>query len=146
MLKNQHLQATAFALGRYIWASPNTLLGLLFAPLTLARGQRLVVDGVLELHGPAIAWLLRRCVPLPGGAAAMTFGHVVIGSDARTLHLTRDHERAHVRQYETWGPFFIPAYFLASLWAWMTGGAAYADNYFERQAHDAEAQRCATES
>jgi hypothetical protein len=120
---------------RYLWALPNTFVGLLFVPLTCVKGgQRRIVDGVLELDAPAIAWMLRRCIPMPGGAAAMTLGHVVIGRDGRALALTRDHERAHVRQCEAWGPVFIPAYLLAGVWAMINGRAAYRDNYFERQA------------
>lgn len=42
-----------------------------------------------------------------------------------------DHELAHVRQYETWGPFFIPAYLGASIAARLRGGRAYTDNHFE---------------
>jgi hypothetical protein len=33
-----------------------------------------------------------------------------------------------------WGPAFIPAYLLASLWALATGRNAYSGNYFERDA------------
>jgi hypothetical protein len=50
------------------------------------------------------------------------------------LAQTRAHERAHVRQYERWGIFFLPAYLLASAGAWLRGAAPYADNVFERQA------------
>jgi hypothetical protein len=120
---------------RYLWALPNTFVGLLFVPLTYVQGgHRRIVDGVLELDAPAIAWVLRRCVPIPGGAAAMTLGHVVIGRDGHALQLTRAHERVHVRQCEAWGPVFIPAYLLAGVWAMINGRAAYRDNYFERQA------------
>jgi hypothetical protein len=89
---------------------------------------------VLELHGRCLSWLLRRCVPLGGGALAITFGHVVLARDARALSDTRAHERAHVRQCEVWGPAFIPAYLAASLWGAITGRGAYAGNRFEREA------------
>jgi hypothetical protein len=59
-----------------------------------------------------------RC---PGGALAITFGHVVLARDEAALTLTRMHERVHVRQYERWGPAFIPAYVLASAWGIITG-------------------------
>jgi hypothetical protein len=121
--------------GRYIWASPNSLIGLLFVPSVLfTRGSLQIVDGVLELHGAPIKWLLRHCVPLPGGASAITFGHVVLGRDGDSLLLTRAHERVHVRQYERWGPAFIPAYLLASVWALMKGTGGYYGNRFEREA------------
>jgi hypothetical protein len=129
----------ARALGRalvYLWAAPTTLVGLLFLPLALAGGGAKVVDGVLELHGGAIAFFLRRCTLLRGGASAMTLGHVVLGRDGRLLELTRPHERVHVRQCERWGPLFIPAYLLASLLVLIRGGRPYEDNPFEREAYE----------
>jgi hypothetical protein len=88
---------------RYGWALPNTLIGLLFVPAALLpRGRMQVIDGVLEAHGPCIAAILRHCVPIPGGAAAITFGHVVLACDSWSLDATRAHERVHVRQYEIW--------------------------------------------
>jgi hypothetical protein len=65
------------------------------------------------------------------GAAAMTLGHVIIGRDLSCLDACRDHEQVHVRQVERWGPLFLPAYVLASLWAWSRGGHYYHDNRFE---------------
>ncbi len=66
----------------------------------------------------------------------MTLGHVVLGLNPSTLEATRAHERVHVRQCERWGPFFLPAYGLASLLAAVRGGDAYRDNRFEREAYD----------
>lgn len=44
---------------RYIWALPNTLLGLLFVPLALfTHGGIHVVGGVLELHSRLISLIL----------------------------------------------------------------------------------------
>ena len=121
---------------RYLWAFPNTLIGLLFAATAmLPRGRVQIVDGVLEAHGPIISALLRHCVPLPHGASAITCGHVVLGCDSCSLEATRAHERVHVRQYEIWGPAFIPAYLVAGLWALVAGSGAYRGNYFERQAN-----------
>jgi hypothetical protein len=93
-----------------------------------------VCDGVIEAHGPLLRWFLTRLGPVPGGIAAITLGHVVLGRDAQTLQETRSHERVHVRQYERWGPFFLPAYAAASVWALARGGHAYFDNWFEREA------------
>jgi len=120
---------------KYLWASPNTLIGLLLVPAAAGSGSgRQVVDGVLEIHGPAIDWILRHLIPIRGGAAAITFGHIVAARDLTMLDLTRAHERVHVRQAEVWGPAFIPAYLLAGAWAWMLGRGAYEGNYFERRA------------
>lgn len=120
----------------YLWALPTTLLGLLFVvPTWLSGGSSQLVDGVLEVYGGFASWFLRRCTPLPGGASAMTLGHVVLGRDELTLDATRAHERVHVRQCQVWGPLFVPAYLTASLVVYMRGGRAYMDNPFEREAY-----------
>ena len=111
-----------------------TLLGLGIALLAMVgKAKFQVLDGVLEVHG-ALPKLLLRALPLRGGVAAMTLGHVVVGQDSACLVRTREHERVHVRQCERWGPFFIPAYVVASVWVVLQGGHAYRDNWFERQA------------
>jgi len=119
---------------RVIWAAPATLAGLVLACLALCRGRIQIVDGVIEAHGPWLASGLRHLIPIPGGAAAITIGHVVLGTDARALERTRSHERIHVRQYERWGPLFIPAYFAASLGLLAMGRDPYFENPFEREA------------
>ncbi len=120
---------------KYLWASPNTLIGLLFVPAAFgSESGRQVKGGVLEIHGPALDWILRHLIPIRGGAAAITFGHIVAARDLTMLDLTRSHERVHVRQSEVWGPAFVPAYLLAGAWSWMLGRGAYEGNYFERRA------------
>ena len=123
------------SLARYLWASPNSLIGLAFVP-TVSRttGGLEIVDGVLELHSSFISWVLRHCIPMPGGACAITFGHVVLGCDRQSLVLSRRHERVHVRQYEMWGPAFIPAFLIAAVWGFARGAGAYHGNLFEREA------------
>jgi len=134
------MHSSASRLFRYTWALPTTLLGLGFAGLAAATGGRVrLVDGVLEAEGGWLGTLLRRAVPLPGGAAAMTLGHVVLGRDAPALATTRAHERAHVRQCERWGPVFLPAYAAASLGAVLRGEHPYHGNAFERAACREEA-------
>jgi hypothetical protein len=119
----------------YLWAAPTTAVGLVAGALTLAtRGRCQVRRGALEFHGGFARWMLEHT---PICAAAMTLGHVIIGRDPGCLDTCRDHEQAHVRQVERWGPFFLPAYFLASGWAWARGGHAYLDNWFERDARRA---------
>jgi hypothetical protein len=131
---------------RYLWAAPNTLIGLAFVPwVVLTNGRMQVVDGVLEVHGWFVRIVLRRCIPLSGGISAITFGHVVLGVSQRALIETRRHERVHVRQYERLGPAFIPMYLLASVWAASKGLGAYEGNYFERQASLADWQHGADE-
>jgi hypothetical protein len=122
----------------YLWALPTTAVGLLVFVLgsIAGRGTRhQVVDGVLEVHGGFVAWLLTHGTLLEHGASAMTLGHVVLGRDEWALQLTRDHERVHVRQCERWGPLFLPAYLIASGLVFVRGGRAYLDNPFEREAY-----------
>ena len=123
---------------RYLWAGPTTLIGIALACVSLRRGHLAIVDGVIEAHGPFLNRALALFTPLARGVDAMTLGHVVIGRDARALELTRAHERVHVRQYELWGPLFVPAYLLAGICALMHGGHPYFDNRFEREARQAE--------
>jgi hypothetical protein len=119
---------------RYLWAAPTSALGLLIVLAAGWRVQLRVVGGVLEAHGPMLAWLLTHLTLLPGGATALTLGHVVIARDHRSLDATRAHERVHVRQCEVWGPLFVPAYLAASLMAALRGGHFYRDNRFEVEA------------
>jgi hypothetical protein len=120
----------------YVWAAPASLVGLALALLVGARLR--IVDGVAEAHGSRLAWALRHLVPIDGGAAALTLGHVVLARDESALVRTRRHERAHVRQFERWGAGFFPAYAAASLWAALRGGHYYFDNRFESAARAAE--------
>lgn len=122
----------------YFWASPNTLLGLVAALAGLLTGGRLrVVRGVLEVHGGVVPMLLRHAWPLKGGALAMTLGHVILGVSKEGLKRAREHEHVHVRQYERWGPLFLPAYLVAGLVATWRGQRFYQDNAFEREAYAA---------
>lgn len=120
---------------RYAWSLPNTALGAVLAAAAIASGGKVaIVAGVLEAHGGVVAFVLRRMVPLHGGASAMTLGHVVLGRDGVCLDRTRAHERAHVRQCEQWGPLFLPAYLAASVIAALGRGHYYRDNWFEKEA------------
>lgn len=128
----------------YLWALPTTTVGLLVAGLTVLTGGRATVHtGVLEASGGFAAFFLRRCTLLKTGAQAMTLGHVVVARTPELLEHTRGHERVHVRQCERWGPLFLPAYGIASIWIFLRGGNAYRDNPFEQEAygHDARAAR-----
>jgi hypothetical protein len=115
-----------------VWASPYTLLGLFAGALGLCSGGGVRWRaGVVEFHGRAIDWFLRR---LPVEPIAITFGHVVLGRTDAALDITRNHERVHVGQYERWGVLFGPAYLFCSLLLWRRGRDPYYDNPFEREA------------
>lgn len=119
---------------RYLWAAPITSIGLTAGIMTLTTGGRgQIRRGALEFHGGFAAWMLDHIA----GASAMTLGHVILGRDPLCLDICREHEQAHVRQAERWGPFFLPAYLACSVWEWSRrrqGRHYYYDNYFERQA------------
>ena len=120
----------------YVWAFPGSCVGLLLVVVAWSTGGGVqIVDGVVEAYGGRLTEILRKPFWISGPIAAITFGHVVLGCDPITLQRTRRHERVHVRQYELWGPFFIPAYVLASLWIGCRGGNAYLDNPFEVEAY-----------
>jgi hypothetical protein len=106
---------------RYLWAGPWSLIGLVLSVFFDRASAR---EGVLVAEGarwPArLGWRYR----------AITFGHVVLSVDDLDEDTFR-HELVHVRQYERWGAFFVPAYLTASLVAVARGGHHYRDNAFE---------------
>lgn len=114
-------------------------MGVIFIPIALTGNGRIsLVGGVLELSGSGIAWFLKKLVPLPGGALALTLGHIVLGRDSDALVRTRVHERVHVKQAERLGLLFVPAYLLTSLFLLLRGRDPYRDNPFEKEAFIAE--------
>jgi hypothetical protein len=120
---------------RYLWPGLYTVLGLLLGALGLALGGRWRKHlGVLEFFGGRLGSALAR-LPEPLGFSAMTLGHVILAIDRSALAQLRHHEHVHVRQYERWGPFFVPAYLLSSLLQLLRGRNPYRENHFERQAY-----------
>ena len=120
----------------YVWVFPGSCVGLTAALVALCRGGRCqLVDGVLEVVSVDVIRVIGHCAPAGGPISAITLGHVVVGASLGDLDRTRVHERVHVRQYERWGPLFIPAYLLASGWIWLCGGHPYLDNPFEVEAY-----------
>ena len=118
----------------WLWASPNTAVGLVVGTLVLLLGGHVrFVRGAIEFSGGLLSRLISRLVSRPIGAA-ITLGHVILGINREWLDFVREHEQVHVRQYERWGPLFLPAYVLSSLWQFVRGRRAYRDNWFERQA------------
>jgi hypothetical protein len=119
---------------KYLWASPCSAVGLALAALPCLLGASgRVLGGVLEVaftdsNHVLARWLLK----LP--YAGITFGHVVLAPTHQLQDELRAHERAHVAQYETWGPVFLIAYPLSSLVQVLRGRRGHADNHFEIQA------------
>ncbi|MGH2808090.1 MAG: hypothetical protein ACRDKT_12545 [Actinomycetota bacterium] len=109
---------------RILWASPWSLVGLL---LSMSFRRRYVSRGVIVAEGASwprrLGWRYR----------AITFGHVVLCVDELDP-ATFDHELVHVRQYERWGPIFIPLYLLESVRALLRRRHPYRDNRFEIEA------------
>ena len=106
---------------RVLWAAPWSLVGV---ALGLTFDTRRRHRGVLLCERATwprrLGWRYR----------AITFGHVVLCVDDID-EPTFDHELVHVRQYERWGPLFIPAYLVSSLVAVLRGRHPYRDNTFE---------------
>jgi hypothetical protein len=104
-----------------VWSAPGTIVGLVLAPFFHRRSFR---RGVLLCEGAGwprrLGWRYR----------AITFGHVILCIDELDDR-TFEHELMHVRQYERWGPLFIPAYLAAAVVARARGGHPYRDNRFE---------------
>ena len=122
---------------RYLWAAPVSALGLLCAAAALTAGAHARIHaGVLEVAlSPARRWL---CVLGGQGVAAVTLGHVIIAAGEAQMQRLRTHELAHVAQYGRWGPVFLLAYPLESLYQYLRGARPYIDNRFEVAARAAD--------
>lgn len=120
----------------YAWASPNTIVGLALGLIGILAGARARIEGgVLEFSGGRLGALF--AAPWLGCPfRAVTLGHAILATDAVTLDCARRHEHVHVRQYERWGPLFLPAYAASSFWQLACGRRCYRDNWFERQAYE----------
>jgi hypothetical protein len=130
------MAALALWLAKRLWASPWTLFGLSIGVVGLATGgSARRTDGTLGFSGGAVTTFL-RLAPFVRGASAMALGHVVLGRSEGDLDDAYEHELVHVRQYERWGPLFVPAYFVASGWQVLHGRHPYWDNPFEREAYE----------
>ena len=116
---------------KYIWASPASVIGVCAACIAGMVGAEIKsVAGVLEVSlAPRSAVLCKSVACLP--FAAITFGHIVIARSAQEQAALRQHERVHVAQYELWGPLFLAAYPLESLFQLLCGRKPYLDNRFE---------------
>ena len=127
----------ALRLLRYLWAAPYTVLGLLLGALAVLFGATIRRHhGVIEVFGGGIGARIAQ-LPPSLGFSAMTLGHAILAVDRSALTELRFHEHVHVRQYERWGPLFLPAYLLSSLVQLLRGRNPYRENHFERQAYAA---------
>ncbi len=96
----------------------------------LTGGKAQLRRGCIEFYGGIVEWWLERL-----NVVGMTLGHTILGQTRNGLRIVRDHEHVHVRQYERWGPFFIPAYLGVSAWLWWKGKDYYRMNPFEVEAY-----------
>ena len=115
-------------LSRYLWAGPNTVVGLAAAAASVCLPR---VRGSVALchtdRGLAHWFLTKR------GYCAITLGHLIIMTP-QASEGTLSHELIHVRQAERWGPLFLPAYLVAGALTRMRGKDPYWDNPFEMEA------------
>jgi hypothetical protein len=117
------------------------VLGLLLGALGVLFGATARRHhGVVEIYGGRLGQVLAR-LPELLRFSAMTLGHVILAVDRSALAQLRLHEQVHVRQYERWGPLFLPAYLLSSLLQLLRGRNPYRENHFERQAYAVVAAR-----
>lgn len=101
---------TLLRLAGYLWALPNTAIGIVLGILSFQRPR--IASGVAIFdRGPrGFLWVFGRLSRF----RAITFGHVILSTVALEGRLLR-HELHHVAQYEVLGPLYLPTY--AGVWA-----------------------------
>jgi Domain of unknown function (DUF4157) len=115
------LAPAARSLRGYVWAAPNSLVGLVGGLTTGRRPVRWRGVLLFEDATGGLARFLRW-----RGFAAITLGHVIV-TNRRASDGLLAHELEHVAQAERWGPLYFPAYLLGSV-------RGYRRNPFERAA------------
>ena len=118
------LLPAARSLWGYVWAGPNSLVGLAGGLTTRRRPVRWRGVLLFEDADGGLARFLRW-----RGFAAITLGHVIVANRPLSDGLLA-HELEHVAQHERWGPLYYPAYLLGSV-------LGYRRNPFERAATQA---------
>jgi hypothetical protein len=120
---------------KILWAGPWSLWGLGIGGVGLLSGGGVQWSGrVLEFWGGLLPVFLKY-FPFVAGSPVATFGHVVVGRTQRHLDACRPHQLVHVKQYELWGPLFVPCYLICWGVLWCCGKRPYYDNPFEREAY-----------
>ncbi len=124
-------------MAKIAWAAPWSLWGVFWGVLGLLTGGGVQRSGrIIEFWGGCLPLFLKY-FPFVAGSPVATFGHVVLGRTWRHLEPCRPHQMIHVRQYECWGPLFVPVYLICGAVMWCIGKRPYYDNPFEREAYDA---------
>ena len=118
------LLPAARSLWGYVWAAPNSLVGLVGGLTTRSRPVRWRGVLLFEDADGGLARFLRW-----RGFAAITLGHVIV-ANRRLDDPLLAHELEHVAQHERWGLLYYPAYLLGSV-------RGYRRNPFERGARQA---------
>ena len=88
----------------FVWAMPNTLLGLVVGALTF-QAPRIHGGAIVFDRGPRGVTRLLRAM----NRTAMTLGCVIVSAAPVEGRLLA-HERHHIRQSMLWGPLFVPVY------------------------------------
>jgi hypothetical protein len=120
------LLPAARSLWGYVWAAPNSLVGLVGGLTTRRRPVRWRGVLLFEDASGGLARFLRW-----RGFAAITLGHVIV-TNRRLDDPLLAHELEHVAQAERWGLLYYPAYLLGSV-------RGYRRNPFELAARRAAA-------
>ncbi len=93
----------------FCWTLPNTAIGLLLGVFTFQLPR--VAHGALifDRSPRGLTWIMTRA-----GRTAMTVGFVILSAEPVQGTLLA-HEQHHIRQFMTFGPLFIPVYFLLAI-------------------------------
>ena len=103
-----------------LWTLPNTALGLAVGGIAVMLGARAQAGrNAIEFLDQPFVGLLRKSAITLGNTIHYAPGRspetLLLRYDGRALVRLGEHERAHTRQYERWGPFFLIAYG----WSWL---------------------------
>jgi hypothetical protein len=120
-----------------VWASPNTALGLAVGAVAVMLGSRAQVgrNAIEFLDNPFVGAMKRSGVTLGHTihyAPGKSPDDVITRYDGTGRVRLGEHEEAHTRQYERWGPLFLLAYAIS----WVPGMARGGMSRFEHAADD----------